>query len=180
MRGVKTIVASFTGLVLLAGMGGCAAQPQQAVVPATARLQVSSSGQKVYAAPAEGTMYVYDQPADRLIWSGQVKPGQVVGVDPARNEVTLNGTPVSNKLQVGNGRIDILFEPSPAAQTASGVTSTPSRTTTSGDGTATVTGSGSYTVQPPPVTVTPTVRVEQQPVPAGSVVTPTPSADPGK
>ena len=188
MRYAKTIVASFTGLVLLAGMGGCAAQRQE-VIPATARLQMSGSGDKVYTAPTEGTIYVYDQPGDRLIWSGQVRAGQVVGVAPARSEITLNGAPVSSKVPVGNGRVDMFFEPAPNAQPAA-MTMERGRTTsgTSSEGT-TVTSPGSFTVQPPPVTVTPSVRVEQQAVPSTSTpagvtttppATPAPAADPGR
>jgi hypothetical protein len=179
MRVAKTMVASVTGLFLLAGLGGCAAKHVE-VIPATARLQMSSSGDKVYTAPSDGTVYVYDKAGDRLIWSGQVRAGQIVGVAPAQNQVTLNGAPVSSRMQVGNGQIDLLFEPAPNAQPA-GVTLDRSRTlsgtSTMTEGT-TVTSPGSFTVQPPPVTVTPSVRVEQ--APTGGTVTPVPSADPGK
>jgi len=120
---------------------------------------MSGTGREVYTAQDDGMVYVYDKATDHLLWSGQVLRGQTVVVDPQTNQITLNGTIVSNQAQIAGSRgIDVYYDPGrferPAA--AGARLSSPGL---NGNGDTTVATPGSVTVQPPPVTVTPSVTV---------------------
>jgi hypothetical protein len=166
---VSRFALPLAGLTIIATLSGCAGKQRPELIPPTARLQMSGDGRQLYTAPSDGFVYLYDKPADYLIWSGQVRGGETILVDREKDQIRVNSTIVSNDIPVRSGRaIDILFEPRPllnsSAQESSARIGGPF-VNTNGNG-ATVTTPGSVTVTPPPVTVTPSVTVEpREPVP---------------
>src|SRR5829696_5296129 len=84
------------------GVSGCASSdrdlykpvPEQAlhVVPATAQLMREGDEPIVFRAPENGTVYVYNSSDDRLVYTGAVRRGQTVQVDPDEDFVMVDGT----------------------------------------------------------------------------------------
>lgn len=152
-------LAVVAALGLSFGATGCAPEHPD-VVPSTAQMNLSGNGMEHFVAPADGMVYVFDQPAQRLIWSGHVIKGQAVDIDTDKSAVSVAGILVVNKLASPADRKDIYFDPSPlpAPQPAAyntgspsnGVTVTPNVTVQPGQP-----NTGSVTVQPG-VQVTPT------------------------
>ncbi len=60
-------------------------------IPGNAMLMAEGNGVLASTAPHDGTVYVYDVGADRLIYSGAVTKGQVVTVNTDQNKVLVNG-----------------------------------------------------------------------------------------
>lgn len=61
-----------------------------------------------------GTVYVYDSSAGRIVYQGHLEALQDISVDPAGNQITIDGQPVqSNTLDKGH-TYQIYFEPAPA------------------------------------------------------------------
>jgi hypothetical protein len=182
----KILFASVAGATLSLGVAGCATQRPD-VIPATAQVQTSGNGPVSFTPPSDGMAYVYDQAANRLIWSGQVKAGQTVSVDPQKNQVAVGNQVVATRILQGGDRHDLYFDPSPNAQPAAmpmerqpspppqyyqqpapnpagpqGTGVNPSNMPPSGQGT-TVNGQGVLVT--PSVTVTPTNPGQQQNLP---------------
>jgi len=123
------------GLILPALLIGCSAHQRPELVPASARLQMSGTGREVYTAADDGMVYIYDKSTDHLLWSGQVLRGQTVVVDPQTDQITLNGTIVSNRAPIlGSHGIDVYYDPGrferPAAAAGARM---PAPVTSSGD-----------------------------------------------
>jgi hypothetical protein len=119
-----------------------------------------------YQAPADGMVYVYDETAQRLIWSGKVMRGQSVDVDTQKGVVVAGGMVVVNKLAAPLDQKNIYFDRAPEQSrpawdnnnpnpNGNGVTVTPNVSVQPNDGTSTNNG----------VTVQPGVTVSPSPAP---------------
>lgn len=96
---------------------GCAPE-QPDVVPTSAQMAVSGNGTIHYTAPADGTVYIYDQPSQRLVWSGLVYKGQTVDLDSKRNAIIVGGTTMANKIMVGDHKNVLYFDRMPDSSPA--------------------------------------------------------------
>ena len=91
--------------------GGCAKEKRHDVVPATALLGAEGEKKLTYTTASAGTLYVYDQVADRLVYSGQVESGRSISIDPEKNEVSVDGTLVQDKTLTKGHNHRIFFQP---------------------------------------------------------------------
>jgi hypothetical protein len=181
----KILFASVAGATLSLGVAGCATQRPD-VIPPTAQVQTSGNGPVSFTPPTDGMAYVYDEASNRLIWSGPVRAGQTVSVDPQKNQIALGSQVVATRTLQAGDRHDVYFDPSPNAQPAGmpmerqpspyyqqqpapnpangpqGTGVNPSNMPPSGQGT-TVNGQGVLVT--PSVTVTPTNPGQQQTLP---------------
>jgi hypothetical protein len=107
----KVAAASVTGIVLTLGAVACEQQhPQE--IPGTAQMVQAGNQQTVYTATQRGMVYVYDQNAHRLIWSGEVSEGKQINIDPQKNQVTVNGMVVSKGTLTPYHNEQVWFVPS--------------------------------------------------------------------
>jgi hypothetical protein len=77
-------------------LGVAACEPSHpSTIPGSAQMLDSGDKNVVHTFEMRGTAYVYDQQAHHLVWSGHIRKGQQVKVDPMKNEITVDGTVVS-------------------------------------------------------------------------------------
>jgi hypothetical protein len=69
-------------------------------VPEAAKFQKASKRRIAWTAPGDGTAYVVDDWYNRLIYSGPVRQGDEIVVDPEANELSVGGkaVPTEKKL----------------------------------------------------------------------------------
>lgn len=89
---------------------GCA-QERHPVVPATAMLGAEGEKRLTYTTNGPGTLYVYDDEADRLLYSGDVSGERQITVDPERNEISVDGALVQDKTLTRGRTHRIFFQP---------------------------------------------------------------------
>jgi hypothetical protein len=97
----------------MVGAIGCQPEQRPDVIPSSAQLMDSGNGKMHFTASDNGTVFVYDQPANKLVWAGKVMKGQAVDLDPMKNEVMANGNVVSMKTLNNGDRNDVYFMPAP-------------------------------------------------------------------
>jgi hypothetical protein len=121
MRHVRQFaIAAAVGVSALAFVGCANERPME--VPANARMTTEGNGKLTLMAPEDGTVYVYDVPADRIVYSGKVEKGQTLSLDPDKDQVMLNGRVVTERVLDRGHMHRIFFQPE-------GTTSVERRTT---------------------------------------------------
>ena len=68
---------------------GCSGQDRRMEPVGT--LVAIGGGPVSYRAPQDGTLYVYDDKIERLVYSGPIREGQVFSVDPRNKRLMLDG-----------------------------------------------------------------------------------------
>jgi hypothetical protein len=111
MTGLKQVL--LTGSLMLGSMAfvpGCASNNWPDDVPHTASLNSEGNGRLAFTAPSSGTVYVYDDSSNRLVYSGQVLSGQRIVVDPKNDRVDLDDRRVSNQSMGTEDRYQVYFD----------------------------------------------------------------------
>jgi hypothetical protein len=73
------------------------------------RVSEATGGRLVHRALREGTIYVVDGSTDKVIYSGAVRAGANVVVDPAANAVTVNDQQVKPSVRLETNRTYRLY-----------------------------------------------------------------------
>ena len=73
---------AFSTVVATALLAGGCAHERHAAVPPTATLGAEGEKRLAYTTNGPGTLYVYDQTKDRLVYSGDVTGERQITVDP--------------------------------------------------------------------------------------------------
>lgn len=111
---LSQIAVPVLGAVVLAGVGGCTHE-RHAEIPATAA-EVSTGTMAVSAtATHAGDVYIYDASSDKMIYTGQVKAGQMVKVEAEQNRVTLDGRTLTERDLPNDHQYKIFFDSNAAA-----------------------------------------------------------------
>jgi hypothetical protein len=105
----RSLACGAVGVALLIGVAGCMTERCHEV-PGAAESLASGNNIVSATAPAVGMMYVCDQNANKLDYSGDVHRGDVIEVDPMQNRITLNGRTVSEKSIIGGNMHRIFFQ----------------------------------------------------------------------
>jgi hypothetical protein len=111
MRRHTLLLATVLTTSALAGVGAGCAPDRHEVVPATATLAAEGEKRLTYTTNGPGTIYVYDETAHRLVYSGEVTGARQITVDPEKNELTVDGTLVQNKTLTRGHNHRIFFQP---------------------------------------------------------------------
>lgn len=106
-------MAAAVGVSAMAFVGCAHERPME--VPANARLTTEGNGKLAMMAPDDGTVYVYDVPADRIVYSGKVEKGQTVALDPDKDQVMINGRVATERVLHRGRQHRIFFQPSGTA-----------------------------------------------------------------
>jgi hypothetical protein len=87
-------------------------------VPATASLVKEGHEPLMFQAPSDGTVWVYNASDHRLVYSGSLRLGQTVNVDPDHDFVTVDGRKVLDTKMDDFDKHQILFGPATLTTTA--------------------------------------------------------------
>jgi hypothetical protein len=95
---LRTTVAALSMAWLSVVAAGCAKDRPKSV-PADAQSVAKQTGTNPvnFTAPNDGTVYVYDRSAKKMLYSGRVRRGETLELDPRRDEVRLESRVVMNK-----------------------------------------------------------------------------------
>ena|SRR5687768_10450881 len=104
----QAIVTLLVGLVF-GVMAGCADHPAE--VPLDGDKVAEGNQKLLYKAPQGGTIFVYENPDNRLIYRGRVKKGDTVELSTSDDRITINDKTVMEE-GLGNGRsYKMFFDP---------------------------------------------------------------------
>lgn len=108
-------VAACVFAILPAALGtaGCARLPSTTGLPAGAQLVTETPDFKSgFVAPEDGTVYIYHRgdPKSYLRFSGPIKKGAVLTIDPDSNSATIDGKPLEVTVPGGN-HYQVFFRP---------------------------------------------------------------------
>ena len=92
-RAAVWAVVALAALVLAGAAGGCRGRAPG--VPEDAKFVKATKRRNTYTAPHDGTVYVVDDWYNRLVYSGPVKQGEEVVVDPGAGALTVGGKDVA-------------------------------------------------------------------------------------
>lgn len=91
---------------------GCASEEHPQNIPLNAREMGEARETISYAAPENGTVYIEDTTAHKLVYSGEVKKGQMVKVDAKANEVTIDNQLATKTDLINDHKFAIYFDKS--------------------------------------------------------------------
>jgi hypothetical protein len=156
------------GAALFVGAAGCASHDRPDEVPDRAGM-ISEGRESVTAtAPHDGTAYVYDDTANKLVYTSRVDKGDNLRVDAKHNRILLNDRLASERDLTNDHKFKVYFDRSDQADKAETAVHREGNTTyvqpgASGGATVIQNPNGTSTVvQPPPQQNTTVV----QPAPA--------------
>ena len=94
----RSVIVVLTAAPMWVVAAGCAKDRPKSV-PADAQSVAKQTGTNPvnFTAPNDGTVYVYDRSAKKMLYSGRVKRGETLELDPRRDEVRLESRVVMNK-----------------------------------------------------------------------------------
>jgi hypothetical protein len=115
MKDIRTLGISLLGSVGLCMMvTGCAAEKHEAI-PASAQLTAKGEKELTYRATTDGRAYVYDRSTGDMLYTGNLRRGEVISVDAMKDKIYVDNTPIDKKIR-DHDEIKIYFEESPAAR----------------------------------------------------------------
>ena len=94
--------------------GGCASE--QLDIPSDADMVVEGNKQLTYQAPRDGTLYVYDDDANRLIYTGAISRGQTLSIDTKNDDIMIENRRATEWDLDPDHRIQVYFDERPMSQ----------------------------------------------------------------
>jgi len=91
-KGLKRYAAA--GGALLLALTACGCGPERpSAVPADARSVAKQSGSNpiTFTAPEDGTAFLYNRSTSKMIYSGRLKRGETIELDPKRDQIRVDG-----------------------------------------------------------------------------------------
>ena len=101
------------GLLIAILSAGCGHNPLG--VPQAARLHAQSD-HPAWTSSRPGTVYVHDATSGGIVYTGHLDAGQDISVDPAANEITVDGQPVQTNRLTKAHQYQIYFEQTPVGR----------------------------------------------------------------
>ena len=95
---------------------GCAERHK--AIPDSARLVAEDQGRVEFVAPSDGEVYVEDNSADKLLYSGKIDEGERLEVDPKKDRLTIDGRMVRDQRIRDLNSFRVFFKPDPRADVA--------------------------------------------------------------
>ena len=92
-RAAVLAVLGLASFILAGGAGGCRGRAPG--VPEDAKFVKATKRRNTFSAPNDGTVYVVDDWYNRLVYSGPVKQGDEVVVDPGAGVIAVGGKDVT-------------------------------------------------------------------------------------
>ncbi|HVX84600.1 MAG TPA: hypothetical protein VH253_07270 [Phycisphaerae bacterium] len=98
---VQTLLAAGLMAAALAAIPGC--ETMQSKIPGTAQPVAMGTGNTMYQAGSDGTIYIYDKTWNKIVYTGQVQKGDNVVLDALADKVTIDGKTVVEQIPLGEG-----------------------------------------------------------------------------
>jgi hypothetical protein len=95
---------------------GCASRHQ--AIPPTARLVAENRGKIDFVAPDDGQVFVEDRSAHKLLYSGQIREGQHVNIEPIKDRIEVDGQIVRDQKIRDLNNLRVFFSREPRADVA--------------------------------------------------------------
>jgi hypothetical protein len=95
------LLAGMVAGAMVVALPGC--ETMNAKIPSTAQPVAMGTGNTMYQAGQDGTIYVYDKTWNKLVYTGQVHAGQSVVLDAMGDKVTIDGRTVVEQIPLGEG-----------------------------------------------------------------------------
>ena len=107
----RTIAAPFavSALLMLTLAAGCTGTGKSAI-PQGADEVTSGRGVLRHTVQRDGRVWVYDAETDKMVYTGTVRDGDRIAVDPDRNQITVGGTTVSEQPLVRDHKYRLYFK----------------------------------------------------------------------
>ena len=102
---------------LAASAAGCASN--QSDVPIGAKMVAEGNKKLTYQAPHDGTIYVYDDDANRLIYTGDIRRDQTLSIDTKSDDITIEGRRATEWDLDPDHRMQIYFNERPMSEPSS-------------------------------------------------------------
>jgi len=110
MRKLRQYAAGVAVGLMAMAITGCADRPM--TVPATANIMSEGNGDRVsFTANNYGRVYITDQADQRILYQGEVRPGDAVEVNAREDRLTVAGRTVFDKPLDDGHQFRIYFEP---------------------------------------------------------------------
>jgi len=97
---------------------GCASRNK--AIPSSARVVAEDQGNIDFVAPADGRVYVEDKTTKKLLYSGQIREGQHVNVEPVKDKIAIDGQTVRDQKIRDLDNLRVFFERDPRAADVAG------------------------------------------------------------
>ena len=112
--------ASAALLTLAALLTGCAPERPESV-PAHAQSVARQSGSSPvsFTAPDDGSAYVYDRSTQKMVYSGRLKRGETLELDPRRDGIRVDGKKVVETRLRDLNEYQVWFDAEPSATAGS-------------------------------------------------------------
>lgn len=103
------LVLALTGS-LAAMMAGCSVEARPSDVPAGAERVMAGSDELNYSASSRGTVYVFDETTDKMIYQTRVVRGDRIRISTEDGDVTLNGRNAVENVAVRGRAYEVWFD----------------------------------------------------------------------
>jgi hypothetical protein len=114
---LRTASTALLGSLALVLVAGCAERHRD--IPSSARLVAEDRTGKIdFVAPDDGEVFVEDNSANKLLYSGKINRGEHVRVDPVKDKLTINDRVVRDQKIRDLNEVRVFFKPEPAADLA--------------------------------------------------------------
>lgn len=112
LRFSQIAAPAVVGIGLLVGGAGCASDRPDAV-PSDADIVATGTKDVKTTAAQDGTVYVYDETADKMVYTGKVERGDTVRVDAKKNRVLFNDKPAVERDLIDDHEYKVYFDRDP-------------------------------------------------------------------
>ena len=110
MSSTKLLCSLMFASMTVACLAGCR-QEQHEAIPPSALLGSEGEKRLTFTTNGPGMIYVHDQTANSLVYSGEVDGQRQITVDPERNQITVDGRVVQDKKLERGHTHRIYFQP---------------------------------------------------------------------
>jgi hypothetical protein len=107
---IKSLLAALAVAVSVGSLAGCAPERHE-VVPSSALVGAEGNERLTFTSDGPGTIYIFDQTDNKLLYSGDLTGRRQVVVDPDSNQITVDGHLVQDKTLRGGNHRRIFFRP---------------------------------------------------------------------
>jgi len=99
-------------LVLVALLAGCSSERPPSVPKTAKSVALMGGGEAVsFKAPERGIAYVYERPTNNMVYTGWLRGGETLELDPGRDEVRIEGRPVAQRQMKDLTGYEVWFDP---------------------------------------------------------------------
>ena len=111
--------SQFLVLCAIGAACGCASERPKSV-PADARSIARQTGSNPvnFTAPEDGNIFVYDRSTQKMVYSGRLRRGDTLELDPKRDEIRVDGRSVLESNLRDLNEYQVWFDKEPSAATA--------------------------------------------------------------